>query len=345
MKALQPSDSAAQDRFGWSVAAHGDVVIVGAIAADGVAAGSGAAYVYERNLQGNNSWALAAKLTASDGRVNDYFGCAVAVDGDAAVVGAYGADISGMFSGAAYVFERNAGGTNLWKQVGKLEASDGAGGDGFGISVAAAGDVAIVGSYGDDDYAAASGAAYVFERNAGGINKWGLVQKLREPNPAASNLFGRAVAAAGDVIIAGAPTSDDRMFGFGAAYAFPMHPEDWTQAQNLLNTVAGSWANGQMGKAVAADGDVIVTGSEGTGFLGENSGSAYVFERNAGGTNAWGHEWILYSAKPVGGSDDFFGHSVAVDGDVMVVGAYGDEQNGDAAGKAYVFERNTDGTN
>ena len=101
-----------------------------------------------------------AKLTASDGATGDMFGWSVAISGTTAIVGASRDDDRGKYSGSAYVFEKSG---NMWSQVAKLTASDGAAEDWFGWSVAISGTTAIVGAYGDDDRGENSGSAYVFD--------------------------------------------------------------------------------------------------------------------------------------------------------------------------------------
>src|SRR5438093_1138912 len=91
---------------------------------------------------------LAGHLFASDGAASDHFGCSVAIYGDTAVVGSFQDDTpAGPAAGSADVFVRSGG---VWTQQAHLFASDGAGGDGFGNSVAISGDTAVVGSYLDD---------------------------------------------------------------------------------------------------------------------------------------------------------------------------------------------------
>ena len=125
---LTASDPAADDRFGYSVAADGDTAVAGAWG-DGSQAGS--AYVFTRGESGG--WSQKAKLTASDAAAGDYFGFSVAADGDTAVAGAWG---DGSQAGSAYVFTRGESGG--WSQKAKLTASDPAAGDYFGIAAAVA---------------------------------------------------------------------------------------------------------------------------------------------------------------------------------------------------------------
>ena len=114
---LTAFDGADKDLFGASVAMSGDTVVVGAFNADGGGSNRGAAYIYARNQGGTDNWGLVKKLTSSDIADDDWFGGAVAIDGDTVVVGASGEDGAGLDRGAAYVFARNQGGANNWGQV------------------------------------------------------------------------------------------------------------------------------------------------------------------------------------------------------------------------------------
>jgi hypothetical protein len=337
---LTASDKADSDHFGYSVSVAGDVALVGAERASPAGLSiAGAAYVFERNAGGANAWGQVAKLTASDKMGGDGFGISVSVAGDVALVGAYGSDPGSLSSaGAAYIFERNAGGTNAWGQVQKLTASDKAKNAYFGTSVSVAGDVALVGAYAD--------AAYVFERNAGGVNAWGQVKKLTGSDTAASDYFGYTVSVAGDVALVGASGADpEGLSSAGAAYVFERNAggvDAWGQVRKL--TAADKAAGDDFGYSVSVDGDVALVGSPGAYAGGVYAGAAYVFERNIGGANAWGQVQKLTAADKVTG--DCFGDSVSVAGDVAVVGADGADPGGvNAAGAAYVFERNAGGTN
>ena len=103
-----------------------------------------------------------AKVGASDAAASDYFGYAVAVSGDIALVGAIYNDDAGVDSGSAYIYERNEGGTDNWGQVAKFVASDAAASDEFGSAVAVSGDIALVGAPWKDDGGPNSGSAYIF---------------------------------------------------------------------------------------------------------------------------------------------------------------------------------------
>jgi hypothetical protein len=129
---LLADDGAKEDWFGNSVAVDGGTAIIGARGADdGDLRNVGAAYVFVRT---GDSWDLQAKLLASDRASNDVFGSAVAIDGNIAVIGAYGKDDGEVISnGAAYVFIRVG---DTWYEQAKLELSDKASLDYFGRAVA-----------------------------------------------------------------------------------------------------------------------------------------------------------------------------------------------------------------
>ncbi|WED61602.1 FG-GAP repeat protein [Vibrio alginolyticus] len=144
---LTANDGSSSDMFGFSIAMVGDSVIFGAYGDDN---NSGSAYVFENN---GSDWVQVAKLTASDGSGEHWFGYSVATSGDVAVVGAYGDNNK---KGAAYLFKNNG---SEWVEEAKLTVSDGTSNDMFGISVAMSAETAIVGSSGDDS---SKGSAYIF---------------------------------------------------------------------------------------------------------------------------------------------------------------------------------------
>lgn len=138
------------DCFGNSVSVSGDTAVVGA---EGRAGNTGAAYVF---LRSGNTWTQQQILAASDGGSGDFFGDAVAVSGNTALVGAP-LNPKPTRQGAAYVFARSG---TTWSEQQKLTASNGASFDNFGISVAIDGDTAVVGAYGN---ASLQGPAYMYQ--------------------------------------------------------------------------------------------------------------------------------------------------------------------------------------
>ena len=337
---LLASDAQDEDFFGMSVAISGDTAVVGAPQGDAEGGDVGAAYVFQRDAGGPNNWSEVKKLTASDGGDRDYFGVSVAISGDTAVVTAAGEAAGGLQPGAAYVFERDAGGADNWGEVSKLTASDGQAAEYhlFGDSVAVSGDTVVVGARLAFGFA---GAAYVFERDAGGADNWGEVKKLTaSDNQASFDHFGYSVAVSGETVLVGAELEN----GGGAAYVYGRDEGgagNWGQVKRLTSSdndgsgSIGDW----FGWSVAVNGDTAIVAAVLDNQF--RTAAAYVFGRDQGGADNWGE------VKKLTASDaelyDGFGSSVALSGDTVVVGAYSEPDAGHEAGAAYVYRRDQGG--
>ncbi len=215
---LTAIEGAALDLFGNSVALFGDTALIGAWGDhDNGNNDSGSAYVFTRS---GSSWTELAKLTASDGAADDWFGISVALDGDTAVVGAEQGR-QGVFpiSGAAYVFTRSGG---SWTEQAKLLASDGTFGDGFGRSVALSGDTLVIGAlerWDGGGYPDLNGSAYIF---TGSGSSWREQAKLTASDGVEGDNFGISVALGGDTAVIGAFGDDDGGNQSGSAYVFSL---------------------------------------------------------------------------------------------------------------------------
>jgi len=211
-------------------------------------------------------------------------------------------------------------------------AADAAAGDQFGAAVALSGNTAVIGAPFDDVTGVDEGSAYVFVRNGA---SWSLQQKLNTTDGAANDGFGFSVVLSGDTVVVGALFDDiGTTADQGSAYVFTRSGTVWTQQQRL--TANDGAANDHFGASVALDGDTVVVGAQlDTNGANGFQGSAYVFTR--GGT-VWTQQQKLTAAD--GAAADFFGHSVALSGDTVVVGAFADKigVNG-GQGSAYVFTR------
>ena len=321
MAKLTASDGAAGDHFGESVAIGGDFAVVGANYHYGAAYRSGAAYVFERT---GSSWSQVANLTPSDAVEGGEFGISASIDGDYAVIGAYGDDDNGWLSGSAYVFARSG---SSWNQVAKLTASDGAGIDTFGIEVSISNDRIIVGSCYDDDDGKNSGSAYIFDRDG---SSWNQTAKLTPLDGAPDNQFGRSVSIRGDYAVISSYGDDDNGSDSGAAYVFQYSGGVWAQVAKL--TASDGASNDRFGMAVSTDGDYAVVGAHGDTHEGVRSGSTYVFERN---DLTWTEAAKLTPLDAP--SEEFFGYSVSTDNNYIVVGAWRDDDLGSFSGSAYVY--------
>ena len=357
--------------------AEGDNTLTVAVtAADGSTTQT---YTIAISRQSASIFAQQAYVKASNAETLDEFGFSVAISGDTLVVGALyesGDATSTAASpnngagaaGAAYVFVRANG---VWTQEAYLKASNAEAGDSFGSSVAIDTDTIVVGAIyesGDATSTAASpnnaalysGAAYVFTRSNG---VWAQEAYLKASNAGAGDSFGYSAAISGNTVVVGAYSEagdatstaanpNDASINAGAAYVFVRTNGLWTQQAYLK---ARDTVSGYFGYSVAIDGDTVVVGSYGDAAGATSAvacpdssvaaGAAYVFLRSNG---AWTQQAYLTASNVEG--CDYFGYSVAIAGDTVVVGA--SFEGGDAtsttaspnnaayeAGAAYVFVR------
>ena len=331
---LTASNGGGGDEFGNSVSLDGDTVVVGATGDDDNGSNSGAAYVFTKPANGWASTSTAAKLTGSDGAPrDDRFGYSVAVEGDTVVVSAYGDDDSGGGSGAAYVFVKPATGWASTGTAAKLTASDGAGGDRFGKSVAVDEDTVVVGAWTDDDDGSNSGSAYLFTKPGTGWATAMETAKLTASDGDADDRFGTSVAVDGDTVVVGAWVDDDNGPYSGSVYLFDQPATGWVTATETVKLTASDGTAGDwFGGSVSLDGDRLAVGATGDDDKGSRSGSVYVYKRESG---AWSRIAKLKASD--GATDDEFGISIAVDGDMVVVGSHWDDDNGSKSGSAYAY--------
>ena len=289
-----------------------------------------------------SSFGEVKKLTASDALPFDSFGSSVALSGDTALIGAVSKEIQpgvefddtfgSDFAGSAYIFERHKSGSASWGEVRKLTSSDAEPNDQLGAGVAIDGDTAILGANleGDD------GAAYIFERDHGGVDNWGEVVKLKASDAEVYDGFGHRVGISGDVAVVGACCEDTGGDLAGAAYVFhrsAVVSNNWGEVAKLLSADIGAYDT--FGTSVAVSGETVVVGAFG-------AGAAYIFERDAGGVDNWGEVATLTPSHTQPFSD--FGRVVGLSGDIVVVGAALDDERGDSAGATYIYQRDEAGT-
>jgi hypothetical protein len=165
------------------------------------------------------------------------------------------------------------------------------------------------------------------------------VKQLSASDGAASDGFGRSVAVSGDTIVVGAYQDDvGANANQGSAYVFQRNQggaDQWGQVKQLV--ASDGAVDDEFGVSVAVSGDTIVVGAyfDDVG-ANANQGSAYVFQRNQGGADQWGHVRQLTASD--GAINDWFGGSVAMSGDTIAVGAYLDDVGANTnRGSAYVF--------
>jgi hypothetical protein len=311
---ILPRDGAAGDEFGNAVAISDDLMVIGAWFDQPNGSDSGSAYLFDPSGE------FLSKLVPADGGPNEWFGVAVDIWDDVVVVGAMQANDNGQWSGAAYLFDVSDPLNPV--QTFKLLPNDGDPKDFFGVSVGISGDTVIVGAWGDDDWLFDGGAAYLFDATTGE-----QLYKLTASDGGNDDRFGVAVAISGDVAIVGAFLDGDNGNDSGSAYLF-----DVASGQELMKLLAddGS-ADDKFGAAVAIDGERALVGAKGHEDNGALSGSAYVFDTSTG---AQLHKLLASDGAP----SDLFGDAVALSDGLAIVGAYLEDERGDNAGAAYLFD-------
>lgn len=363
LKASNPEDD---DNFGYSVAISGDTLVVGAnqenssiTENDNLAENAGAAYVF---IQNDDIWTQQAYLKASNAEADDRFGVSVAIDGDTIVVGARKEDSSANLgemdntevdSGAAYIFTRT---DSDWTQQAFLKASNAEAGDYFGYSVALSGDTVVVASRSEDGNASGeeqdnteenSGSVYVYTRTG---NTWSQQAYLKASNPEDRDYFGWSVAISGNTLVIGAPYEDSSAYGgeednteldSGAVYVFIRNGGSWSQQAYLK--ASNAEVEDKFGYSVAVDKDTIVVGayhedsSVGGGEFDNsesNAGAVYVFFRK---DNSWQQQ--AYIKADNSSATNYFGWSVAISGETIVVGSNYEDESVFNSGAAYIFTR------
>ncbi len=339
------SNRGENNQFGNSVDAYGDYVIVGAPNED---SNAGAAYIYKKDLSGN--WTQIARLTASDRAADDYFGYSVSIYNNFALVGAYNeeeADLSGngtvIDAGSVYFFKND--GSDNWTQVQKKVASHYRTADAhYGCSVSIKGEYAVVGANG---YMYSKGLAYVLKK--GTYDYWNEIQVLYSTDGSAYDNFGTSVdiEETTNIVVVGAINEDEDANGqnpkssAGSAYVFNNDGSDnYFQAQKIVADASRRQDHAEFGVSVSISGNYIVVGARTESRLYPSEGEAYIFKKIVNKGN-WSQIKILNDADPEDYA--FFGKSVSIDSNRVIIGACGNGTDASkdyksSAGTAYIFK-------
>ena len=333
------SDREAGSEFGYSVDIYGEYAIVGARYDDldendeNYLANAGAAYIFHFN---GSTWEEHQKIVPSDRLSGDRFGFSVAISDDYAFVDAWGRNTA---TGKVYVFKRTG---TTWTETQSFQGSKSSANDNFGEYMSISGDKAIISAHwegGDIDgfgEVSGAGATYFYHLES---SVWVEKQRVLASDRAESDYFGCSVSISGNYAIIGAKGEDEDAAGTttktasGSAYIFYYNGSTWSQLQKIK---ASDWnSNDSFGSSVAISGDHAIVGAN-TKI--NYTGAAYVFVLDAG---LWIQEQKLVAS--VEGQMDFFGTSVDIDGNYIVIGAELEDEDADDnnyikwAGSAYVF--------
>ncbi len=305
-----------------------------------------------------------APVTASNGKLNDYFGLTVALsnDGSTLVVGAPGEDSSAtgvngdestekqLQSGAAYVFEYK---DNKWVQHTYLKASDSTQNSKFGYSLALSSDGNTLAIGAPEGHNEQSGMVYIFTRSN---NQWREQASLRAVRTETGDLFGSAVALTGDgnTLVIGAPgedsgitdtESDNSTADSGAAYVWSLGSNgQWKQQQYIKPDNITRF--GEFGKTtvISSNGKtLVISADKGAATDNRGTGAIFVFSYQPG-EGQWLNQQLIKTTSPT--RESRFGASIALssDGNTLAAGARQESgDNDEHSGAVYVFGKTPTG--
>ncbi|MGY5877346.1 MAG: hypothetical protein RTU30_16455 [Candidatus Thorarchaeota archaeon] len=251
------------------------------------------------------------------GGLDQRFGSALDIQDGVMLVGAERDSIVGLYSGAAYPYFIEKSGDLFLEGI--LIGHDTGTSHQFGSSVATDGVTAVVGCPWSFNF----GAAYVFERSDSG--GWTEVAKLISGDALTSVNFGWSVAVDGDVLVIGSPNYEGLGGAPGSAYVFARDETGvWTQHSKLQ--ASDGMSEDLFGSSVAIHKNTIVIGAPTQG----GTGAAYIFEIDEQGN--WNEQMRIGEQGGFVSGPDFLGSSVAIENDLVAVGAPG-------FNVVYVFQR------
>ena len=328
--ALTPSVPGAQDEYGWSAVVEGDVLAVGAPYHDAEGIDTGAVFIFERM---GEQWVETAYLLPPYPDPAGWFGRWLAIGDGRIVIGAPYEDGRGEDgsriddSGVAYVYEKVNG---QWLRTGTLLPAIPYTGASFGWSVAISGDRIAVSAWEDPIEGLETGSVTVFSQHKG---LWRAEAVLQPDQPSTRLMFGRDIELHDNVLVVGAPGDDTIAEDAGAVYVWHRYNNQWNFAGKLL--ASDGIAFDRLGSQVALHLPWLAAGAYDHDDPMWSAGATYVWRLE----NLWEfHDKVEASDMQPG---DWFGYSVDIKDDRMVVGAphrAHPETGTYRSGAAYTFE-------
>ena len=264
---------------------------------------AGTAYVFSVG-PGDAAWRLEAALTADDAVTNDEFGYSVAIDGDTVVVGAPFHSVD-FFGGAAYVFVRDAA-SGTWSKQGETLAR---GETDFGNAVAISGDEIAVG---EPD----RGSVYTYSRSS---SAWSFDTQIAPTDVSFLGGFGSSLSmdATGRLLV-GAPYDSAVALNQGSAHMFALSRSGWDR-QAVLRP-SGKATFQLYGASVALSDQAAIVGAP---WENGTAGAMHLLTYDDLSAT-WSEQGVFQSPTPAAGA--LFGNSVAVAGQMAVIGEPGRDQ-------------------
>jgi hypothetical protein len=294
---LIANDVASGDKFGHSLSAYDDKVVIGS-PSNNHGAGIGALYIFNRNNE--DIWTQTEKLTVPGTRS---LGCYSVNLSDNFLVTAL--EVNSVYDNAAYFFRKSPDGT--WQHHTRLSAKEYMGFGGNTPVVAMGIDFTVVGAPGDKTLEEEDiGSAYIYEHQT--------PFKLTPERESTDDRFGSDVSISGDTALVGASFDNENGERSGSAYIFQQTASNsWQMSAKLTPTDAAPKTF--FGGSVCIDGNYAIMGSMYDDESALNAGAAYIFKNQDG-------IWVELDKllPPANYSDLNFGSLVSLAGDHAVIG-------------------------
>ena len=322
---IKPADVVSGDYFGIQLALDGDVAILNSWKDDRTV-GTGEGSLYEFTFNGIN-WVETEKIEPIESANDDSWGRYIEFKGDhlfsSTVIG-LNDDL--VKTGSVTVF-RNI--SETWTETDVLFANDGEDRDFFGTGISHEVNRLLIGAYGHDLNVGDEGAVYYFEFEN---DSWIQKQKLTPQITTEFLWFGRDLVLAGDFAFIGAMGDDELGNRAGAVFIFESINGTWIETGKLLSTNPAE--NNLFGIHVDYDQGTLIVSELGDDDVINNSGAVYIYELIDG---VWRQIDKLKAPDPI--EDHYFGTSIAISGNTLIIGADLDDDLAQSSGAAYYYQK------
>ncbi len=314
---LLASDVSRLAQFGSSLAIENNTLAIGAPGANSALDEfNGATYIFDLA-----TGTQVSKFSPEQLQLHDSYATSTALENGVVITGAPLTDAIGVDSGSVYQYNLSTA-TQTAQIIPLSSLVD----DHLGQSVAIQDRIIAVGASFNDETGSNSGAVYMFSAGLPSFTNHKITPADADP----SSQFGHAVAISDGLLAAGAHVDNDNGPASGSAYVFEV--DTGNQVSKLLPTDAGLFDF--FGISIDIDAQTVAVGAPGGDANASDTGAAYLFDALTGTQLA-----KLFAGD--GQSDDRFGWSIAIDQNIVAVGSYMNDANGQDSGAAYLFDATT----
>ncbi len=320
------------NRFGYSIAMNSNTLAISAFGYDGRRRDSGRVYLYQPASSGK--WALQSSLQSPRPTTRERFGYNISLSGiNMAVATLRGPDGTDS-AGDVHLYQYSNGGWAFMQTIDIPGASDR-----FGQSIVMDGDLLAIGSFADDnecrDRIDDAGSVTLYRLNG---TKWAKAAELKADNGDGGDRFGFALALSGKTLAVGAICEDgltpkDEYSGAqaGAVYVFTEDGGQWAQRAYVKEPIIRN--HNLFGYRIALTDDLMAVGAPLNEGNGEDSGTAYLYQRSGGDWKA------IRTIQPADiAAFDEFGVDLELSAGNLLIGSIQTRKRGAAAtGKVYSY--------